>query len=96
MIKLTVRQTDCVNLSVHQRKCSIPLGIEGYQSRRITPEVYRGDYEVTSFVAQPLLTTSLVLPTNEKFMVDDVTVYSVPTSEEYNEAGGVTFTIGGS
>lgn len=95
MIRLRVRQTDCVNLSVHQRNC-IPISIEGYQSHRITPEVYRGDYEVTSFVAQPLLTTSLILPTNEKFMIDDVTVYSVPTSEEYNEAGGVTFTIGGS
>ena len=95
MIKLTVRQTDCVKLSVHQRNC-IPISIEGYQSHRIKPEVYRGDYDVTSFVAQPLLTTSLVLPTNEKYMIDDVTVYSVPTRVEYNEAGGVTFTIGGS
>lgn len=56
---------------------------------------YTGDYEVTSFTAAPLLTTSLVLPTNDKHMLDDVTVYSVPTSEEYNDAGGVTFTIGG-
>lgn len=56
---------------------------------------YTGDYEVTSFCADPLLTTSLVLPTADKRMLDDVTVYSVPTSEEYNEAGGVTFTIGG-
>lgn len=56
---------------------------------------YTGDYEVTSFCAAPLLTTSLVLPTNDKHMLDDVTVYSVPTSEEYNSAGGVTFTIGG-
>lgn len=55
---------------------------------------YTGDYEVTSFTAAPLLTTSLVLPTNDKHMLDDVTVYSVPTSEEYNDAGGVTFTIG--
>lgn len=94
MIRLTVRQTDCVRLSVCQRSC-VPISVEGYQNRRITPEVYRGDYEVTSFVAQPLLTTSLVLPTNEKYMIDDVTVYSVPTAEEYNSAGGVTFTIGG-
>ena len=95
MIRLTVKQTDSINLSVNQKNC-VPLSIEGYQERRITPEVYRGDYDVTSFVAEPLLTTSLVLPTNEKYMIDDVTVYSVPTREEYNEAGGVTFTIGGS
>lgn len=57
-------------------------------------EYYTGTYEVTSFVAQPLLTTSLILPTTDKHMHDDVTVYSVPTREEYNEAGGVTFTIG--
>ena len=60
-----------------------------------TAEDYTGDYEVTSFCADPLLVTSLVLPTNDKHMLDDVTVYSVPTSEEYNSAGGVTFTIGG-
>lgn len=60
-----------------------------------TAEDYTGDYEVTSFCADPLLTTSLVLPTNDKHMLNDVTVYSVPTTEEYNSAGGVTFTIGG-
>lgn len=55
---------------------------------------YTGDYEVTSFCAEPLLTTSLVLRTEDKHMLHDVTVFSVPTSEEYNPAGGVTFTIG--
>ena len=59
-------------------------------------EDYKGAYEVTSFCAEPLLTTSLVLPTNDKHMTDDMTIYSVPTREEYNSAGGVTFTIGGS
>lgn len=58
-------------------------------------EDYTGDYEVTSFCAEPLLTTSLILPTSDKHMLDNVTVFSVPTSEEYNEYGGVTFTIGG-
>ncbi len=58
-------------------------------------EDYHGDYEVTSFCADPLLTTSLILPTEDKHMLDDVTIYSVPTREDYNEAGGVTFTIGG-
>lgn len=58
-------------------------------------EEYDGAYEVTSFLAEPSLTTSLILPTRQKIMRDDVTVYSVPTSEEYNPQGGVTFTIGG-
>lgn len=58
-------------------------------------EDYTGQYEVTSFGADPLLTTSLVLPTNDKHMLDDVTVYSIPTAETPNSAGGVTFTIGG-
>ena len=60
-----------------------------------TAEDYTGDYEVTSFCADPLLTTSLILPTNDKHMLDDVTIFSVPTFEEQNSAGGVTFTIGG-
>ena len=63
--------------------------------RKAVYDDYTGDYEVTSFTADPLLTTSLVLATNDKHMLDDVTIYSVPTSEEYNEYGGVTFTIGG-
>lgn len=63
---------------------------------RQTVEDYTGDYEITSFCAEPLLTTSLVLPTFDKHMLDNVTVYSVPTKEEYNAAGGVTFIIGGS
>lgn len=61
---------------------------EGYED-------YDGPYEATSFCADPLLTSSLVLQTNDKHMLDDVTIYSVPTREEYNEAGGVTFIIGG-
>lgn len=60
-----------------------------------TAEDYTGPYEVTSFTAAPLLTTSLVLPTADKHMMDDLTIYSVPTREEPNEAGGVTFIVGG-
>lgn len=62
---------------------------------RQTIEDYTGDYEITSFCAEPLLTTSLILPTFDKHMLDNVTVYSIPTKEEYNAAGGVTFIIGG-
>lgn len=58
-------------------------------------EEYDGAYEVTSFLAAPSLATSLILPTKAKIMRDDVTFYSVPTTEEYNAQGGVTFTIGG-
>lgn len=58
-------------------------------------EDYEGAYQVTSFTADPLLVTSLVLPTNDKHMLDDVTVFSVPTAEEPNASGGITFTIGG-
>ena len=60
-----------------------------------TAEDYAGPYEVTSFTAAPLLTTSLVLPTADKHMLNDLTIYSVPTREEPNEAGGVTFIVGG-
>ena len=60
-----------------------------------TAEDYTGPYEVTSFTAAPLITTSLVLPTADKHMMDDLTIYSVPTREEPNEAGGVTFIVGG-
>lgn len=57
-------------------------------------EEYDGAYEMTSFLAAPSLTTSIVLPTRRKLMRNDVTFYSVPTHEEYNPQGGVTFTIG--
>ncbi len=57
-------------------------------------EVYDGDYEVNSFVADPSFTTSRVLGTKTKYMKDNVTIYSVPTKELQNEAGGVTFVIG--
>lgn len=57
-------------------------------------EKYEGSYEVVSILADPSMTSSLVLHTKGKMMSGDLTIYSVPTSEEYNEQGGVTFTIG--
>ncbi len=58
--------------------------------------IYTGDYEVDSFVNEedPLVVSSVILPTNNKRMTDDVTINSMPTAEEYNSAGGVTITIG--
>lgn len=73
----------------------LPVSAEVINPIRIAQYAdYTGDYTVTSFCADPLLTSSLILPTNDKHMIDDVTVFSVPTSEEDNAAGGVTFTIG--
>lgn len=81
-----------------QAELNSVIGAEAKFATSVLPrtlDYYTGDYEITSFCADPLLTTSLILPTNDKLMTDDVTIYSVPTSEEYNEFGGVTFTIGG-
>lgn len=61
----------------------------------VTYDTYDGDYEVTSFLPENLITTSVVLSTSNKLMTDNVTIYSLPVSEEYNDAGGVTMTIGG-
>lgn len=52
-----------------------------------TVPVYGGDYEVT-----PLVTTQ-ILPTAQKKMRDDVTVWMIQTEETPNAAGGVTFEI---
>ena len=49
---------------------------------------YEGPYQVT-----PLVTTQ-VLTTKEKLMDDNVTIYMIPTKEEKNAAGGITFTVG--
>lgn len=51
-------------------------------------DFYEGDYEVT-----PLITTQ-ILGTSKKMMRDDLTIWMIPTKEEPNDAGGVTFTIG--
>lgn len=58
-------------------------------------QTYTGAYEVTSFLPDDLTTTSVVLHTSNKVMARNVTIYSLPVSEEYNSQGGVTMTIGG-
>ncbi len=94
-MRVTARISPALNVSA-RLVSTINATAELANTIRITTaEDYNGPYEVTSFTADPLLTTSLVLPTNDMHMLDDVTVYSVPTTEEYNSAGGVTFTIGG-
>lgn len=52
-------------------------------------EHYDGAYDVT-----PLITAQ-VLPTRDKLMDDNVRVDMIPTREENNAAGGVTFIVGG-
>lgn len=55
-------------------------------------EYYSGEYEATPKTE----TSTQVFQTREKMMRRDFLVYTIPTREEYNAAGGVTFTIGGS
>lgn len=52
-------------------------------------EDYTGDYDVT-----PLITAQ-TLYTRDKHMVDDVRIDMIPTRELNNDAGGVTFIVGG-
>lgn len=53
-------------------------------------EFYEGEYEATPKTE----TSTQVFPTQEKMMKRNFLVYTIPTKEEYNSAGGVTFTIG--
>lgn len=50
---------------------------------------YTGPYEVTPMI------TSQRLETADKHMNDDVSIFTIPTREESNPSGGVTFIIGG-
>lgn len=49
---------------------------------------YTGDYTVAPKVTQ------VVLPTRNRSMVDDVTVFQIPYKEVANPSGGTTVTIG--
>lgn len=54
------------------------------------------DYYEGSYEAVPKTETSTqVFETADKLMRKNFLVYTIPTTEEYNEQGGVTFTIGG-
>lgn len=50
-------------------------------------EAYKGDYDVTPKVGEQ------VLPTKDKYMVDDVTINPVPIFEVSNTSGGNTVYI---
>lgn len=50
---------------------------------------YRGSYDVTPMV------TSQRLETEDRHMLEDVLIRTIPTRETANPAGGTTFTIGG-
>lgn len=49
---------------------------------------YEGEYTVTPRKRE------IVLPTKNKSMMDDVTVFQIPYSEVSNPQGGITATIG--
>ena len=51
--------------------------------------VYDGVYEVI-----PLHASEQILGTNEKWLIDDITVLPIPYHETSNSAGGMTVTIG--
>ncbi len=53
-------------------------------------DIYAGPYEATPKTE----TSTQVFATALKTMRRDFLVYTIPTTEEYNDAGGVTFTIG--
>ena len=65
--------------------CAI-AGMPGTLSGDI--EHYAGEYDVTPLV------TAQVLATRDKLMDDNVRVNMIPTREESNAAGGVTFIVG--
>lgn len=53
-------------------------------------EYYDGEYEATPKTE----TSTQIFPTQDKMMRRNFLVYTIPTREEYNLSGGVTFTIG--
>lgn len=55
----------------------------------IIPE-YTGGYTVVPRVGQ-----AVILPTRKCLMTDNVTVTEIPMTEQPNEAGGITLTVGG-
>lgn len=55
-----------------------------------TAPLYDGDY-----TAEPKLFENVTLPTKDRKMKSDVTVLKVPSCEVSNEAGGMTFILGG-
>ena len=77
-------------IQFHSNNQSFEVAFDAFQTVKLSPDTdrYEGTYDVT-----PLI-TSQVLPTNRKFMEDDVRVDMIPTKEINNEYGGVTFIVG--
>lgn len=84
-----------VNINAELNIDNVTIEATAVEGTSVHYDTYTGDYEVTSFLPTNLITTSIILPTDSKLMTDDVTIYSLPVHEEYNEQGGVTMTIGG-
>lgn len=63
------------------------VGTVFYEEGGKYPE-YAGRYKITPKVEE------IVLPTKNKSLTDNVTIYQIPYSAVENEAGGDTITIG--
>lgn len=86
MIRLTVRQTDNINLSVCQES-NLSLAVEGYQVERLMPDIYEGDYVVTPSPE------SVTLPTEGMSMRSNVIINPIPSNYGLITWNGSTLTV---
>lgn len=88
-----------IDVSITDSTNNVEIGIDDSNYVDITVEEggsggggrlpnYTGDYSVTPKTSQ------VVLPTKDKSMLDDVTVFQIPFKEMPNVGGGTTVTIG--
>lgn len=82
-------EEQCIPLNFNDNGNKLELTFANYQQIiSHTAERYDGDYQVIPKVENQ------VLPTNQKFMNDDVEVLAIPYFEVSNDFGGNTVTIG--
>ncbi len=85
-----------ITLEIIEKQQEIILEIEKEKEIEISVEsgtggmlpYYDGEYEFTP------RTTEILIPTKNKSMVDDVTIFQIPYKEVSNPEGGHTVTIG--
>lgn len=75
-----------VDISVASETEEVEITVSDGSGGRLP--TYEGDYSVTPKVSE------IVLPTKNKSMTDDVTVFQIPYHEVENPSGGLTVTIG--
>ena len=79
-------ETETIDISMATETETISL-IVNDGSGEMLP-MYDGDYQVTPKVSE------IILPTKNKSMADDVTIFQIPYHEAENPSGGITATIG--